>query len=306
MVRDLVEITYTEAVREHKLEVVAQPTVEDDGLKPGAPFVYRARVAVKPVFDPKDYFDLSIQRKKHEVGPAQIDAELDKMRRNHGQLVPVLDRDVAVPDDQAVIDFEATINGQAFQGNKAENLTVSVEPGEFIEGKVAQIQGMKLGSTREIDYTFPKDFRIAEAVGQTAKITITLKQLKKQDLPKLDDEFAKDTGLAASLAELREKVEKALKLSAESSRKSETRAAIVKELILKNPFECPAALIDRATQNMVARGAQRFAEQGVDFSKLGMDFGQLFTELRPKAEEEIPRLLDPRRHRSQGEDRAHR
>jgi len=283
----LVERTYREVITDQKLAVVAPPRVEQAELKVGEPMHYDARVEIRPVIEPKDYAGMPVKRGKHEVAPAQVDEEIEKLRKNFAQTVPVTDRDVAQKGDLAVIDFEALIEGQPFTGNKGENTQVEVAEGEFVRGEVAQAEGMKVGSEKTVDYAFPADFRIAEAAGKQAKLTIKLKELKKKELPALDDELAKDANLGQTVAEMRQKIEEALKANAKAEKERETRTALLQELIRRNPFECPSAMIERGVDMMIQGGIDRMARQGIDVRQLGMDFDNLRGEMRPKAEEEV-------------------
>jgi len=284
----LVERTWRDVIVEQKLDVVSSPTVDDvPALKIGEPFKYDARVEIRPVITAKDYAGISVKRGKHEVTAKTVDEEIEKVRQSFSQTVPLTDRDVAQKGDLAVIDFDATIDGAPFQGNKGENTTVEVAEGDFVRGEVAQVEGMKVGSEKTIDYTFPADFRIKQAAGKLAKITIKLKELKKKELPKLDDELAKDANLGQTVAEMREKLEAALKASAKAEKDRETRTALVQGLIAKNAFDCPKAMIERGIDAMVEGGVERMAQQGIDVRQLGLDLHKLREELRGKAEEEV-------------------
>lgn len=288
VIQNLVERSYREVVKEQKLDVVSSPHVDNvPELKLGEPFKYDARVEVRPVLEVKDYAGLPVKRGKHEVTEATVDAEIEKLRRNLAQTVPVTDRDTAQKGDYAVIDFEAFIEGQPFQGNKGENTTVEVTEGEFVEGKVVHVEGMKVGTEKTIDYTFPAEFRIAEAAGKPAKVTFKLKELKTKELPKLDDELAKDAGIGQTLAEMRQKIGDMLRTNAKNEKRRETRTALVQELIKRNPFDCPKSMIERGVDMMVESGVEHMAQQGIDVRQLGLDLEKLRDDMRPKAEEDV-------------------
>jgi trigger factor len=286
--QNLVERSYMEVVREQKLDVVSSPRVDEAlVLKVGETFKYDARVEVRPIIEPKDYLGLAVKRGKHAVDGGKVDEEIEKLRRNAATKVPVTDRDEAHAGDYATIDFEALIEGKPFTGNKAEGTTVEIAEGDFVEGKVAQIAGMKLGAQKTLDYTFPADFRISEAAGKLAQITFTLKALQKNELPALDDALAKEAGLGETVAEMRTKIEEILNQNAKSERDRETRTAIVQGLISHNPFDCPQAMIERGVESMVQNGVERLAQQGIDARQLGLDLDSLRKDMLPKAEEEV-------------------
>jgi trigger factor len=287
VMQTLVERTYRDVVKEQKLEVVDSPRVQEEPLKVGEPFRYQARVEVRPVIEPKDYTGISFKRAKRPVGDKEVEEELEKIRVMQSQLVPVADRDVAQKGDNAVIDFEALIDGNPFPGNKGESLAVEVKEGDFVSGFVPQVEGMKIGTDKTIDYTFPADYRIAEAAGKTAKITFKLKELKKRELPALDDELAKDVGGGNTLAELRTKIRENLDSTAKSEKRRETRTELFKALIDKNPFDCPRALIERAIDYALEDTVERMGRQGIDVRKLGLDLDRMRESFRKGAEEEV-------------------
>jgi len=287
VIQGLVEKTYREVIAEQKLDVVGRANVSDQPLKPGEAFHYEARVEVRPVIALTDFSGIEVKRGKHEVTPALVDEEIEKVRRNLSKEVDVTDRTVAQKGDLAVIDFEATIDGKPFAGNRGTDTSVEVTEGEFVRGEVGQVEGMTVGAEKTFDYTFPADFRIEEAAGKTAQVKLTLKSLKVKELPALDDALAKESNLGQTLDEMRAQIEKGLTAHAKGEKDRETRTALVEGLIARNPFECPNAMIDRAVEAMVESGVRRMSQQGIDVAQMGLDFQKLGADLRPKAEQEV-------------------
>lgn len=287
VVEKLVGASFSDAVREHALEAVAPPRVDvaEQGLQQAQPFRFTARVEVKPKLEPKDYQQLEVTRRPVEVTDAMVAEELGKLQESLAQLVPVEGRAEAQAGDYGTVDFEGTIGGQPFDGNRAEGVTARVDPGEFLDGFLPQLAGKKLGETLELDQSFPEDYRVPQLRGKTAHFVVTLKGLKVRQLPALDDELAKDAGvegagtLEALRARLREDLEKREKRRSEA----ELRDALVKAALAKNDFEVPPALVERAIDAMIQGAADRFARQGLDFQQMGLDLPRIRADLREQA-----------------------
>jgi len=185
-----------------------------------------------------------------------------------------------------VIDFDALKGGQPFPGNTGRNVSVEVEPGELIEGKLPQLEGQKLGEARTFDYAFPADYRVEEVKGQTASFTATLKELKERKLPELNDDFAKSQGVDtvdALKAKIRADLERAIK----SRLETDARENVLKALIEKNPFECPPSMIQRGIDSMLDGALGSLMRSGVDPRMLNLDWNKLREDMRPRAEVEV-------------------
>jgi trigger factor len=282
----IVSQTFAEAVRSEDLPVVASPSVSiAEGVAEGKPLRYTARVEVKPRLEPKDYRGLSVTRKPPEVTDETVSAELTRLQQSFAQLVPVEGRFEAQVGDWAVIDHDGEIDGQPFSGGKAEDVTVQVGPGAVSEGHVEKLAGAKVGQVVEFDEAFPADHRDPALRGKVAKVKATLKALKAQQLPALDDAFAKEVGIEGieTLEALRARIRSDLERREKRRAEAELRDALLKAALAKNDFEVPPALVERAIDQMIEGTAERFARQGIDIRKLDMDMARLRADLREQA-----------------------
>jgi trigger factor len=283
----VMQSAYLDALRETKVDVVSQPQVMPAKLQKDAPFTFEARVEVKPRLEPKDYAELPLPKAEAGVDDAKVAAQLERMRDSMSTLEAVEGRDAAQAGDVAVIDYDATVEGKEFPGSKREGVTVEVAPGELVESKLAALEGAKLGETRELDYTFPADYQVEDVKGKSAHFKVTLRELKQKKSPALDDAFAKETGMAQSLEELRTRVREDMERSAKSQAEVAERDALFKALIERNPFEVPRAMVDRALDMMLEGALRNMMRSGIDVRQLNLDFNALRGELRPRAEQEV-------------------
>ncbi len=291
VIRRLVERAYLEAIREHQVEAVSHPRVTNEALRPDVPFRFQARVDVKPKVQAKEYRELPLKKVEKIVDDARVDQQLEKMRHSMSRLEPVEGREIAQAGDFAQVDYHATHDGKGFPGSRAENATVQVVPGELVESKIAALEGMKVGETKELDYAFPKDYSVDEVRGKLAHFRISLKGLKVEVVPELNEDFAREMQGGETVADLRAKIRGDLQRSTRQEIAAEERAQIVKLLIERNPFEVPQGMVDRAVEMMLEGTIRSMARGGIDPRKLGLDFEQLRNELKPRALNEVKGVL---------------
>lgn len=291
VIQRVVQTAYLEAVRQHNVEVVASPQVTNSGIKADAPFTFEARVEVKPKVEAKEYDALPLPKVDTAITDEQVNEQLERMRQNMGRIEPVTDRDTAAAGDQVTIDFEALVDGQPFPGNKAEGIGVLVRPGELIQGSIAALEGVKVGESKDVDYAFPQDYQQEEVRGKTARFHITVKELKKQVLPELNDDFAKETGGGQTLDELRAKIRSDLEKNRKAQVQQEERETLIKALLERNPFEVPRAMVERAIDSMLNGALQQMARQGIDPRQLNLDFNRLREDMRERAVQEVKGTL---------------
>ncbi|MFL5271741.1 MAG: trigger factor [Anaeromyxobacteraceae bacterium] len=287
VVQRLVQDSFGAAVREHAIRAVAPPHVDIAGqnLQAAQPFRFTARVEVKPKLEPKDYRGVEVKRRLAEVTDQMVSDELTRIQDQMSQLVPVEGRFDAQTGDYAVIDHDGTLDGQPFEGGKAEGATVQVREGDMVDGMVPQLAGKKLGETVEVEFTFPPDYRMEDVRGKTAKLQVTLKALKTRNVPSLDDDLAKDLGVegVTTLEELKARIRHDLGEREKRREQAETREALLKAVLAKNDFEVPPALVERSIDVMIQGAAERFARQGLDIRQMGLDPSRIRADLREQA-----------------------
>jgi trigger factor len=292
VIQRVVQNAWLEAVRQHNVEAVAPPQVTNNsGLKADGPFSFEARVEVKPKVEAKDYQGLPLTRPDTQVTDKDVEDRLEQVRQSMARLEPVEGRDVAQLGDFATVDYVATVDGKEFPGSKAEGVTVEITAGELVESNVAALEGAKVGEAKEIDYTFPADYRVEDVKGKTARFKFDVKALKKKVVPELNDDFAKETGEAQTLEELRGKVRTDLETGKRTSAQGAERAAILKALIERNAFDVPKSMVERTIDNMLENRLRAMARMGMDPRQLNLDFNRLREDLREEATQEVKGAL---------------
>lgn len=178
-------------MEETGIEPVDQPEIDIEQLEKGKPFIFKATVTVKPEVKLGDYKGLEVPEKDFSVTAEDVEAELKRMQERQGQLKPVEEGEVA-EKDRVTLDFEGFVDGEAFEGGKAEGYTTEVGSGQFIPGFEEQLIGLKPGEEKDVKVTFPEDYHAEELAGKEAVFQVKLHEIKRLELPELDDEFAQD------------------------------------------------------------------------------------------------------------------
>ena len=186
---DLLNAKYPAALEEHGIEPLNRPSVEVVPAEEGAPPVFKAVVAIRPEFEPKDYTGVEIADIPEVADDSDVERALEQIRRDAAALVPV-DRP-AQSGDTVTIDYEGKVDGVAFEGGTAQGQETELLEDRFIPGFAGGIAGMKAGETKDVSAKFPDPYTKAELAGKDAVFTITVHEVKEPELPELDDELAK-------------------------------------------------------------------------------------------------------------------
>lgn len=289
VVQKLVPEFYIKAVEESKLRPVANPSIEEAGLKirKGQPLRFSATVEVQPEFELADYTGIEVDDEKPEVTDEDINAAVEEMRDMHSTLEAIEEDRPAKTGDFVVIDFEGFVDGEAFDGGKAENYTLELGSGRFIEGFEDQVAGAGKGDDLEVKVKFPDAYRNEKLAGREATFKVKVKELKSKLLPELDDEFAKDLGLGDTVEELRKKTSEDILKAKEQELYSRRKSQIIKALAERNKFDVPLSLVDSEYRSMMMRQYQDIVNSGMTPQQYGFDPKDFEQRFRPVAEERV-------------------
>ncbi|MCD6482466.1 MAG: trigger factor [Candidatus Izimaplasma sp.] len=188
-----IQESYIDAVTTEKVTVVAQPKIDVDITKveKGKGFKYVAEVAVEPVVTLGDYKDLEFENLSDEVKDEQVDVEINKLLEQNAELV-LKEEGSLENGDTAIFDFEGSVDGVLFEGGKAENYELLIGSGQFIPGFEDKMLGMKLDEERNIEIKFPEDYQAENLKGKDAVFKIKLHEMKRKEIPELNDDFIKE------------------------------------------------------------------------------------------------------------------
>ncbi|MET3850689.1 trigger factor [Paenibacillus sp. OAE614] len=281
---------YTEAVDQTDIFPVDRPEVEIDQFAKGEVFKFKAKVTVKPEVTLGEYKGVEVPVQKVEVSDEELDAELKRLQERHAEL-SVIDEGAAENGDVAVIDFDGSVDGVPFEGGQAERYSLELGSGTFIPGFEEQVVGMATGDFKDVEVTFPETYHAEELAGKKAVFKVKVHEIKRKQLPELDDEFAKDVSEFETLAEYKEDLKKQLLDRKEQEAKGNKEAAVVDKVAANAEVEIPQAMIDSEIQNMMRDFDNRLRNQGMNLEMFLSFSGQTTADLQEQMKEDAEKRV---------------
>ena len=252
---------YANAVEENKLEVVSKPQIDIVTMEKGQDLVFTATVATKPEVELGKYKGIEIEKIEYNVEDSDIENNLKQMQEKNSRVISV--ETPVEKGNIAVIDFEGFVDGKAFEGGKGENYSLEIGSGSFIPGFEDQVIGMKIDEEKDINVKFPDEYFSKDLAGKDATFKVKVHEIKKKELPELDDEFAKDVSEFDTLKELKDSIKERLEKDNEQKAKYEKEDAIMKVITEGMKVDIPAGMIEAEVDNMVKDMEQRMSYQGL-------------------------------------------
>lgn len=291
---ELVPEIYETAIKENNIQVVSNPDIDITQIGKGKDLIFTAIVQIKPEVKLGKYKGIELKKIEYNVSDHDIEHELGHMAEHNARLVSIEDRPVE-KGDITVIDFEGSIDGVPFEGGKAEKHELEIGSNTFIPGFEDQIVGMKLEEEKDITVTFPEDYFSKELAGKPAVFKVKLYEIKKKELPKIDDEFAKDVSEFETLAELKNSIKERMQKANEEKAKYEMEDAALKAVSDNVEIDIPSGMIDAEIDNMMKDIEQRLQYQGLTlaqyFTLSGKTEAQVREEMKAQAKKAVKSRL---------------
>ncbi len=273
-----------EALTENKIEAVSRPDVDVKQIGKGQDLIFTAVLQTKPEAELGKYKGIEIKKVEYNVKDEDIDHELHHMQEHNARLVTVDNRAVK-KGDITVIDFEGFVDGKAFDGGKAENHELEIGSGSFIPGFEDQIIGMKIDEEKDVNVKFPEEYFSKDLAGKDATFKVKLHEIKKKELPKLDDEFAKDVSEFDTLEELKADIKAKQEKQNAEKEKYETQDAVIKAICENIKVEIPSGMIEMEIDNMLKDIETRLSYQGLKLEQ--------YLQMMGKTEEDVRKEYEP-------------
>ena len=259
---ELVPEIYDEAIKENKIEAVSTPQIDISQMEKGKDLKFTAIVQIKPEVKLGKYKGIELKKIEYTVSDKDIEHELGHMAEHNARLVNVEDRPVE-KGDITIIDFAGSIDGVAFNGGTAENQELEIGSNKFIPGFEDQVIGMKIDEEKDIKVTFPEDYFSKDLAGKEATFKVKLHEIKKKELPKIDDDFAKDVSEFDTLADLKADIKSKMEKENEERAKYESEEAAIEAVCKDVEVEIPSGMIETEIDNMVKDVENKLSYQGL-------------------------------------------
>ena len=278
--------TYPDAVKESGLNVVSKPEIDIKEIAKGKEFVYSAKVAVKPEVTLGEYKGVEVKRADEEVNDEDISEALKKEQEKNSRLITIDDRPVE-NGDNTLIDFDGKVDGVRFEGGRAEDYPLVIGSHSFIEGFEEQVIGHSLGEEFDINVVFPEKYHAKELAGKPAVFTVKIKEIKKKELPELDDEFAGEVSEFETLDEYKADLKEKLAQVKKKNAASENENAVIEKVVENAQLEIPDPMVEAQIDRLVSSYANNLSNQGLTLEQYlqytGMSMEDLRGQMRERA-----------------------
>jgi len=285
VINDQVGQVFNEAVNQAKLRVAGAPRITEKSEAPDGHIAFDATFEVYPEVTIADISTASLERVSTEVTEAAIDKTIDILRKQRRSFAQRALGDAVIEGDRVTIDFEGKIDGEAFEGGRAEAFTFIVGEGQMLEQFDAAVRGMKAGDSKTFPLQFPADYQGKDVAGKEADFMVTLKRIEAQHLPAVDEAFAKSLGIKdGSVEGLRADVKRNLEREVKGRVRARNKANVMEALIKLAQLDVPKALVNGEVERLVADARADLKKRGVKDAETAPIPAEIF---QPQAERRV-------------------
>lgn len=288
-INELLNDNYPNALDELGLEVIESPRMEFGKIEAGAPFDINITVAVYPEVEVKDYKGVEIEKIDDQVTDEDLENEMKNIQKRSARMISV-DREVK-DGDQIMLDYKGFVGDEQFEGGTAENYPLVIGSGTFIPGFEEQLVGAKKEEEVEVKVTFPEEYHSEELAGKEAIFKCVVHEIKEEELPELDDEFAKDVSECDTLEALKAETKEKLQTSKSAWATNQMKDKALEKACDNNDLNIPTVMVDDEVDQMIRELDMQLGQQGLSFQQyiqfMGKTMEEFRTEVREDAEKRV-------------------
>ena len=290
---EAIDSSYGDAMKESGLEIVSRPEIDITQIEKGKAFIYTATVAVRPEVTLGQYKGVEVQKADAEVTDSDVETELKRVQDQNARLVSIEDRPVE-DGDQTVIDFEGFVDGKPFDGGKGTDYPLTIGSHSFIDTFEEQLIGKNIGEECEVNVTFPGEYHAKELVNKPATFKVTVKEIKKKELPELNDEFASEVSEFETLEEYKNDISTKLADRKQKAATTENENRVVEKVVENAQMDIPDPMVDNEVMNMLQDTARRMQSQGLSLDQYLQYTGQTVDTMKEQMKPQAIRRIQTR------------
>lgn len=283
--------SYREALMQEGLDPVTDPSIEKVVFEEGKPAEYKATFTKKPEVTLGEYKTFNVTKDEVKITEEDVQKQLDNIKNQHAKMVVAPEGTVLAKDDFAIIDFKGSIDGIPFDGGEGKSYPLQIGSGNFIPGFEDQMIGAKVGDDVTVKVAFPEDYHVAELAGKDAQFDVHVHDIKRKELPELNDDFAKEVSAYETYAELEADLRKKLEQDAMMRAEEKYNAEVIKTAVDNATVDVPEVMVDERVENMLQEQDMKLAARGLNLDAylkmMGKTVEDLRKEYRPTAAENV-------------------
>ena len=288
VLENLVPKFLEQELEKQDLRIVGTPDISDVHFHRGEPLRFKAEFEVFPQIELKEYQNLEVPYKDPQVTDEDVAKRLEEIRDQKADYSNVDPRPIA-DGDYAVISIESLTGAES--PVKQDEMMLHVGAEDTLPAFTENLRGMSPGEEKDFDVTYPEDYGQSKLAGKTIRFHVVVKGLRNKELPEVNDEFAQDLGDFRTVDELREALRKTMLAQRQHEARQEAKNKLVETLVDLHEFPVPEAFIDRQVRNRVEQTLNSLAAEGIDSSKIQLDWQKVKSAQKDKALREVKASL---------------
>lgn len=284
--QDLIQKHYSQALKDQNVDPISYPEFEFEDPKENQDFKFTAIFDIRPEVKVKKWEGLTVDKEKYVLNEEQFNQTLNNIKQSRARLVDVLEVRPAQDKDLAIIDFEGFVDGKPLENGTGSDHQLELGAKQFIEGFEEGVLGMKVGDQKTLKLKFPSPYHSAELAGKPVEFKVTLKSLKKKELPELTDELLKEIGANQTVEEFKTTLKKDIEQSEQKRIDEAFKNRLIRKLVAENPVDVPASLLKEQKAALVTDFEKRMKDQGMQeaefqdyVTKWDADFAKTASEM---------------------------
>lgn len=282
---------YSEALDQEKLIPVSDPKVEESTFEEGKDMELTIKVTLKPEPELGEYKGLHVEKKEVEVTDEQVDAQIKDMMGRDAKMVVAEEGAVIEKGYFAIIDFAGTVDGEPFSGGEGKGYPLEVGSNSFIPGFEDQLVGLSKGDSTDVEVTFPEDYFVKDLAGKEAIFKVNIQDVKRKELPELNDEYVASKTDFKTVEELRANYKERMQKAAEANAKAEYEHELIDLAVANAKFSVPEIMIEDKISQMVEEMKMSLESRKMSLDMYmqytGLDMAKIRENQRPVAEENV-------------------
>jgi len=283
--------TYSKALTEVGIRPVSYPEVDTKGAAEDEEFTYSAAVEVTPAIELSAYKDIEVERLKIDIDKKEVESFLTRLAESHATLDVVEEKRAVKKGDIATISFAGSIDGKPVKEATAENFPLEIGAGRFLEDFEKNVIGKEPGEHLSFEVVFPEDYHSKDMAGKTVAFEVDITEIRVKNVPKIDDEFAKDAGEFENLKALKDDIKKRLEDAAAKKEDQAVSRRILQKLVDLHPIEAPHALVETQSLDIIRDTEMRLRSQGLSLEMMEANPDEMLATVKPRAEYEVKARL---------------
>jgi len=289
---DIIKDSFSKVIEETKLFPLGSPSIEDEAIRPGENFKYTIVMEVRPDFELKKYMGISVEKEMLNISEDDVDKRLEEIKEGHAKLIPIDEHRGVKEGDYVIIDYDCVWKHSPLKGINGKDFMIHVGSKNFYPDLESGIVGLKKDERKDLTIDFDEDFGDKRLAGKGVTFRIHVQDIKKKDLPELNDDFAKNLGSDfKSLTDLRKRVKGDITLQEEGKVDRELKGRLLKKIVATVDFELPQVMVENEIERSIATIKQNLLRTGKKFESAGISEEKMRQDLRAAAEETVKEKL---------------